>query len=408
MTDHILDARRGNNLARTGGAEREASWSGIFSMTLCVFALIASEFMPVSLLTPLAADLHVSEGLAGYGIAISGAFAVLTSLSISTIAGSMNRKTLLLLLTGLMCVSGLIVGLSSNYVVYMIGRALIGIVIGGFWSMSAAVAMRLVPTQSVPRALAIFNGGNALATVVAAPLGSYLGGIIGWRGAFLCLAPLALIALAWQWISLPSMKAAPRAAARANAFSLLKSPLVALGLLAVGIFFMGQFMLFTYVRPFLETVTGVDVRTLSMILLLLGVGGFAGTVLIGGFLKAGLYSTLIVIPLIMAAIALALIAFGERMPAASVLLGFWGLVATAAPVGWWAWLAKSLPKDAEAGGGLMVAAVQLSIALGSTIGGVLFDGSGYRVTFVASAALLLIAAVLAFLTARIERAKTDV
>ncbi|MEC4718234.1 MFS transporter [Noviherbaspirillum sp. CPCC 100848] len=372
-------------------------------MTLCVFALIASEFMPVSLLTPLAADLHVSEGLAGYGIAISGAFAVLTSLSISTIAGSMNRKTLLLLLTGLMCVSGLIVGLSSNYVVYMIGRALIGVVIGGFWSMSAATAMRLVPSQSVPKALAIFNGGNALATVVAAPLGSYLGGIIGWRGAFLCLVPLTLIALAWQWISLPSMKATPRVTASTNVFSLLKSPLVAVGMLAVGVFFMGQFMLFTYVRPFLETVTGVDVRMLSMILLTLGIAGFAGTALIGGFLKAGLYRTLIAIPLIMAAIALALIAFGKSTSAAFVLLGLWGLVATAAPVGWWAWLAKSLPRDAEAGGGLMVAAVQLSIALGSSIGGVLFDGIGYLATFVASATLLLIAAVLAYLTARIER-----
>lgn len=406
MTDQVLDVQRGNALARPGAVDRQAFWGGVFSMTLCVFALIASEFMPVSLLTPLSADLHVSEGLAGYGIAISGAFAVLTSLSISTIAGSMNRKTLLLLLTGLMCVSGLIVGLSSNYVVYMIGRALIGVVIGGFWSMSAAVAMRLVPSRSVPKALAIFNGGNALATVVAAPLGSYLGGIIGWRGAFLCLVPLALIAMVWQWISLPSMKATPRAAATANVFGLLKHPLVALGMLAVGTFFMGQFMLFTYVRPFLETVTGVDVRMLSMILLVLGIAGFAGTVLIGEFLKAGLYRTLIVIPLIMAAIALALIAFGERMPAVFVLLGLWGLVATAAPVGWWAWLAKSLPRDAEVGGGLMVAAVQLSIALGSTIGGVLFDGSGYRATFVASAALLLIAALLASLTARIERPKT--
>ena len=405
MIDQVLDVQSDTGLARAGVRDQQAFWGGIFSMTLCVFALIASEFMPVSLLTPLATELNVSEGLAGYGIAISGAFAVLTSLSISTIAGSMNRKTLLLLLTGLMCVSGLIVGLSSSYVVYMIGRALIGVVVGGFWSMSAAIAMRLVPAESVPRALAIFNGGNALATVVAAPLGSYLGGIISWRGAFLCLVPLVLIAMVWQWISLPSMKATPRAAASANVFSLLKNPFIAMGMLAVGTFFMGQFMLFTYVRPFLETVTGVNVSMLSMILLVLGIAGFIGTVLIGGLLNSGIYRILIVAPLMMAAIALALIAFGESTPAAFVLLGLWGLVATAAPVGWWAWLAKSLPKDAEAGGGLMVAAVQLSIALGSTIGGVLFDGSGYRATFVGSAALLLIAAVLAFLTARIERTK---
>jgi predicted MFS family arabinose efflux permease len=201
------------------------------------------------------------------------------------------------------------------------------------------------------------------------------------------------------------MKAAPRAAASGNVFSLLKNPLVTLGMLAVGTFFMGQFMLFTYVRPFLENVTRVDVPMLSIILLVLGIAGFAGTVLIGGFLKTGMYRTLIVIPLFMAVIALALVAFGEWVTAVLALLGFWGLVATAAPVGWWAWLAKSLPKDAEAGGGLMVAVVQLAIALGSTIGGVLFDGSGYRSTFVTSAALLLVAAVLAFLTARIERTK---
>jgi len=164
-----------------------AHWGGVLAMTLCVFALIASEFMPVSLLTLMASDLRVSEGMAGYGIAISGVFAVLTSLSISRVAARMDRRTLLLSLTSLMAVSGAVVAWANGYAMYMAGRALIGIVIGGFWSMSAATAMRLVPAAQVPRALAIFNGGNALATVIAAPLGSWLGGVIGWRGAFLCL-----------------------------------------------------------------------------------------------------------------------------------------------------------------------------------------------------------------------------
>ena len=161
-----------------------AYWSGVFAMTLCVFALIASEFMPVSLLTPMATELHTTEGLAGRGIAISGAFAVLTSVFIAGIAGSMKRKTLLLVLTFLMSVSGAVIATAPNYAIYMVGRALIGVVVGGFWSMSAATAMRLVPIADVPRALAVFNGGNALATVIAAPVGSYLGSVIGWRGAF--------------------------------------------------------------------------------------------------------------------------------------------------------------------------------------------------------------------------------
>lgn len=391
-----------DDVAPRDTADQPARWSGVLAMTLCVFTLIASEFMPVSLLSPMAAALQVSEGLAGYGIAISGAFAVLTSLCISTLAGRMDRKTLLLLLTSLMGVSGLVVGLAPDYLTYMIGRALIGVVVGGFWSMSAAVAMRLVPVHRVPRALAIFNGGNALATVVAAPLGSYLGNIIGWRGAFLCLVPVALGVLLWQWKSLPPMPPAPRAAESSNVFRLLKNPLVAFGMLAVGMFFMGQFVLFTYVRPFLESVPRVDVPTLSMILLVIGVAGFVGTALIGAVLKQGMYPALVCIPLAMAIIALGLTAFGGSVAVSFVLLGLWGLLATAAPTGWWSWLAGALPRDAEAGGGLMVAMVQLCIACGSTIGGILYDGSGYRTTFVVSAALLLLASVLAFQTFRAQ------
>ena len=307
-----------------------------------------------------------------------------------------------------MFLSAPIIALAPNYLTYMAGRVLLGVAIGGFWSMSAASAMRLVPAAKVPRALAIFNGGNALATVVAAPLGSYLGSIIGWRGAFFCLAPVALLAFVWQWMSLPSMKAEERTASSSNVFKLLKNPVVALGMAAVSIFFMGQFALFTYLRPFLETVTGVDVSTLSLILLTIGVGGFIGTILIGAFLKRSFYGTLVAIPLLMAVIAVALIAFGSSVSIAVALLGVWGLVATAAPVGWWSWLARTLPENAEAGGGLMVAMVQLAIGLGSTVGGLLFDIRGYQSTFVASAALLLISAFLAFLASRAERAQKSV
>ncbi len=379
-----------------------AFWSGVFAMTLCVFALVASEFMPVSLLTPIAADLKISEGLAGQAISVSGAFAVLTSLFVSALAGRMSRKTLLLWMTGLMFVSGLVIALAPNYAIYMAGRALIGVSIGGFWSMSAATAIRLVPTHQVPRALAIFNSGNALATVVAAPLGSYLGAVIGWRGAFFCLAPVALLAFVWQWISLPSMQAEERTAGSGNVFKLLTNPLVALGMTAVSIFFMGQFTLFTYVRPFLETVTRVQVSTLSLILLTIGAAGFLGTILIGAWLKRSFYGTLIVIPLVMAAIAVTLMIFGSWMAGVAVLLGVWGLVATAAPVGWWTWVARTMPDNAEAGGGLMVAVVQLAIGLGSTVGGLLFDMSGYRSTFGVSAVLLLISAFLALLASRAE------
>lgn len=377
-----------------------AHWGGVFAMTLCVFVLIASEFLPVSLLTPIAGDLHVSEGLAGQGIAISGALAVVTSLTISRLAGGINRKYLLLGLTALMAISGTIIALAPVYPVYMLGRALIGVVIGGFWSMSAATAIRLVPQHQVPRALAIFNGGNALATVVAAPLGSYLGATVGWRGAFLCLIPLAIAAFIWQCISLPSMESATKRTPQGSLFRLLRVSIVPVGLLACGLFFMGQFALFTYVRPFLESVTRVNASGLSWILLAIGIAGFVGTLLVSSALNARFYLTLILIPLLMAAIAGTLLLTAQSVWTVAFLLSLWGGLATAAPTGWWTWIARSLPDDAEAGGGLMVAVIQLSIALGSTAGGLAFDILGWRSAFALSGGLLLAAAAMTVFTSR--------
>jgi predicted MFS family arabinose efflux permease len=375
--------------------EAPAAWGGVFAMTLCVFALIASEFMPVSLLTPMAADLRISEGLAGQGLAISGAFALLTSLGVTTLARRVDRKLLLLVLAAAMGLSGFIVGMAHDLATYLTGRALIGVVVGGFWSLSAAVVMRLVPAPEVPRALAVLNGGNALATTLAAPLGSYLATLAGWRGAFLALVPISLAALVWLAVSLPPMPVDRQAARSASPLRLLARRDVRVAMLALGSFFMGEFILFTYLRPFLEQVTGLDERELPLMLLLIGLAGFVGTALIGRLLQRSLRAALVGIPLLLAGLAFALATVGRQPVLVAVLLALWGLASTAAPVGWWTWMARALPRDAEAGGGLMVAMVQLCIAAGSVAGGLLFDAWGPQATFVASAGVLLAAALAA-------------
>src|SRR3954447_25996189 len=380
-------------------SQLRGGWSAVLALTLCVSALIASEFMPVSLLPPIASDLQLTEGQAGQAIAVSGIFAVLTSLFISSVTQTIDRRVLLLGLTVVMLVSGLVVAFAPNFTVMVVGRAIVGVVIGGFWSMSAAIVMRLVSEDEVPRALGLLNGGNALATTIAAPLGSFLGQYIGWRGAFFTVVPLAALTFVWLLMTLPSMPARGRSSAAA-AFRVLRRRNVPLGIMAVSLLFIGQFALFTYLRPFLETVTGVSVSALSLILLALGASGLLGTYLIGFVVKTWLYGLLVAMPLALAAIALALIAVGSSTVATGVLLALWCFIATAAPVAWWSWLSRTLPDDAEAGGGLMVAAIQLAITLGASAGGLLFDGSGYQATFALSAALLCGSGLLAWAGSR--------
>lgn len=376
------------------------AWGAVFVMSLCCAVLIASEFMPVSLLTPISSDLNMSEGQVGQAIAISGIFAVVASLTISRVFKTWDRRHIILLLTLLMIVSGIVITSAHSAALFMLGRAILGVVIGGFWAMSTSIVMRLVPPLSVPKALGLLNGGNALATTIAAPLGSFFGFNYWLAWCFFCIVPIAIVALIWQFKSMPSLPAILSVEKSKNPFGLLKRPIVLYGMTGILLLFMGQFALFTYLRPFLETVTHVDATMLSILLLILGLAGLVGTFVISLILHQHVYRYLILIPFIMALIAGAFVFGGEHLWFVAILMGFWGFIGTSAPVAWNTWLAQTLHQDAEIGGGLMVAIIQFAITLGATIGGLLYDSYGYSATFYMSATILLLGAITAFLTWR--------
>jgi predicted MFS family arabinose efflux permease len=366
------------------------TWSAVGSMSMCVAMLIASEFMPVSLLTPIAADLGASEGMAGQAISISGLFAVVTSLLIPTIASRFDRRHVLIALTGVMLASLLLIASASNFRMFMAARALLGITVGGFWALATATIMRLVPRESVPRALGLMYMGNAMATAFAAPIGSYLGAIIGWRGIFWSLAPIVVINLAWQWLSLPPM--APQAANPVGkVLGLLKRRNVAFAMLGVMLTFAGAFATFTYLRPFLETYTRVTVPQLSLLLLGLGIAGFAGTYGATALLGRHLYALLRWLPLALAAVTLAMLAVGHVLWGVAVTMIAWGALQSAIPVSWSTWLSKGISDEPESGGGLIVAAIQLSIMLGAALGGLLLDHISIAAPLLGGAALLALA-----------------
>ncbi|MBW3759639.1 MFS transporter [Aeromonas jandaei] len=360
-------------------------WSAVAAMSLCVALLIAAEFMPVSLLTPIATDLGASNGMAGLAIAIAGLFAVPTSLLIAPLSHRLDRRHVLLGLAVVMLTSLIVIALSPNFTVLMVARALLGIVIGGFWALATATIMRLVGSQSVPKALGILYTGNAVATAFAAPIGSYLGGLIGWRGVFWLLVPLVVINLLWMALCLPSMRSQARPQ---SAFRLMQRPNVVIAIMGVTLTFAGAFSAFTYFRPFLETRTLVDLPQLSALLLALGLAGFAGTTAVSLLLHRHLYRMLRWLPLALGVITLALLTVAHHFWGVALMLILWGMLNSAIPVAWSAWITQGIADTPESGGGLMVAAIQLSITLGAAVGGWLLDSLSISATFMGSALLL--------------------
>lgn len=373
-----------------GVASPGAAWGAVLSMTLCVSMLIASEFMPVSLLTPMAQGLGATEGQTGQAISISGLFAVLASLTITTVAGGLNRKWVLVAMTALLLVSLVLVAMAPNFTVLMIARALLGICVGGFWALSTAVIMRLVPERDVPRALSLMFGGQAIAAAFAAPLGSYLGGMLGWREVFWLLTPIVAANLIWHVVALPSLPA--RGGQNLGSLiEVLRRPYFARGLVAAMLSWGSAFTMFTYLRPFLEQVTGVDVTVLSILLLVLGSAGFIGT-WAAGRINGDRIARLLMLPaLVMGATTLVLLAVGASVLAVGVLLAIWGAMNTAMSVIWMTWMSRNVDDAPEAAGSLMVAAIQVSILLGAVVGGLLLDGFSINATFLGSVALAVAA-----------------
>jgi predicted MFS family arabinose efflux permease len=365
-----------------------------------VFGLLTAEYLPASLLTPMAVDLGVSEALAGQAVTVTALVALFAGLLVPGLTRTIDRRVVLLGFSALMVISNLLVAASSSLAVLLLMRILLGIALGGFWSMAAAVAMRLVPAALLPRALAIIFSGIAVGTVVAVPLGSFMGGRYGWRSAFLAAAAVGVVTLAFQWFTLPRLS--PTTATRLRAvLDVLRRPGIGVGMLGCVLVHTGHFALFTYIRPFLESTTGVGPDGLALLLLGFGLANFVGTLLAGWLLHRNERATLVLMPALVGIAALALVGLPAAVPVQALLVALWGLAFGAVPVAWSNWVARSVPDQAESAGGMVVASVQSAIAAGAAAGGAMFSISGIAGVFVAGGVLMFLAALFIALMVRV-------
>jgi len=200
------------------------------------------------------------------------------------------------------------------------------------------------------------------------------------------MTPLAVATLIWQWLSLPSME--PQTTNPVGKlFGLLKRRHIAFGMAGVMLTYAGAFASFTYLRPFLESYTHVSLSQLSLLLLGLGLAGFAGTYGASALVGRHLFSLLCGLPMALAAVTIGLLAVGHSLWGVAAMMVVWGTLNSAIPVAWSTWLSKGIRDEPESGGGLMVATIQLAIMLGAGFGGLLLDHLSIVATFIGSASV---------------------
>ncbi|MEV8532500.1 MFS transporter [Streptomyces sp. NPDC051211] len=375
------------------------AWSAVLAVSLGIFCLITSELLPVGLLTPVGTELEVSDGTAGLMVTVPGLVAALCAPLVTVGTGRLDRRLVLCVLIGLMAAANLAAAAASAFPVLLAARLLVGVSVGGFWAIAGGLALRLVPPHQVGRAMAVIFGGVSIASVLGVPAGTLLGELSGWRVAFAAVGGLGLVSLLALVLLLPPLP--PRQTVTFPELpALLRShPGVRAGVIVTFLVVTGQFAAYTFVRPVLQDVSGVEAGLISTLLLGYGVAGVAGNFLAG---TRDARRTLLVIGPALTAV-LTLIGLLGSPAAGAVLLLAWGLAYGGVSVSVQNWMNKAAPEATEAASSLMVAMFNLAIAAGALLGGLAVDTVGTAAAPAAGAALTLLAAVTILATRRTAR-----
>jgi predicted MFS family arabinose efflux permease len=357
------------------GERSDPAWAAVVSLSLGVFGLVTAEFLPASLLTSMASDLNISNGAAGQAVTATAVVGGIAGLTLAILTKSIDRRLVLWTFTLLLILSNLLAATATGLTTLLVARVVLGVALGGFWSMAGALAMRLVPTRLVPRAMSIVLTGVSVATVTAAPVGAYIGDLWGWRTAFIVGAAVGVVALAVQLATVPKL---PPVAAPSfgTLIELIRRPSMRIALIALVIVVSGHFAGFTYIRPFLEQVPQLGIETISLVLLGYGIGGFFGNFAGAFVIERSLRAAVAIGSLLIAAMAVLLVAFGASSALSGIAVAIWGFAFGWLPVGFQTWTVRAAPDQAEGAGGLLVTAFQVAITFGAVFGGLLVDGFG--------------------------------
>ncbi|MFI1488778.1 MFS transporter [Streptomyces sp. NPDC020747] len=347
-------------------------WLAVVSVMLGLFAIVTTEILPIGLLTSIGSSFAISDGLAGLMMTMPGLLAAVSAPVVTVATARIDRRLMLCVFTLLLALANFLAAVAPDYWLVLVSRIVVGIVIGGFWSIGAGLAERLVPAESVGRATAVIFSAVPLGSVLGVPAGTFIGDLAGWRMAFVVMGVLTVGVIIMLLVFVPSLR--PVQATRLSVLrGMFGSTNTRFALLLTFLIVLAHFGTYTYVTPFLEQVTGMSSGLVTIALLIYGaagiVGNFLGGTAVARYPRAafGLAASMI------AAAALLMPVLGRWEIGAVALLTIWGVAYGAVPVMSQTWFAKATPHAPEAASVLFTASFQATFALGALVGGLTVD-----------------------------------
>jgi DHA1 family inner membrane transport protein len=387
-------------MTRVGESEQQGL-AAVLVLAVGTFATGTDAFIVAGLLPSLARSLHSSVAAAGQIVTVFALAYAVGSPLITTVTASVSRRPLLVGTLLLFALTNVLCAISPTIVALAGARVLAALLAGLFVPAASASASALVGPELRGRALGIVLGGTALATVFGVPIGLAVAELGSWRGAFLFVSALSVVAAVAIAALLPAVETPPRLPV-AKRIAMLRRPDILAVLLVTVAANAGGFCIYTYIATIFRDLGGPG--TLQALIFTFGVAAVLGGYAAGlGSDRWGAVPVLAVILVVFTVNHLLLAVWTGALATSLLYVAVWGVV------GWGTVPPQQhrLIQRAGAGAGIALSlnasALYLGIGLGGLIGGYIVAQAGPGQLGVAAGACGILALLLLRVSVAVER-----
>ncbi|MET3210720.1 UNVERIFIED_CONTAM: DHA1 family putative efflux transporter-like MFS transporter [Paenibacillus sp. PvR008] len=347
----------------------QSTWK-VYILAIISFLVGTSEYIISGILDQIATTMGITVAAAGQLITVfSLAYAIGTPI-LMAVTAKMDRRKLLLYSLGLFAVANLLSFVLPGFGMFIAARILMALGAGMVVVTALSIAAKIAPAGKQASSIATVIMGFTASLIIGIPLGRMISSAYGWKTVFLGIALAGIIALIVIAMTIPRIKG-DKPVPLLQQFALLKKPEVALGL-SITFFWLGGYSLaYTYISPYLLDVSGVGEDMLSIVLLAFGIASLIGSK-IGGYSadKKGIPFTLFG-GMVLHMISLLLLPFAAHsLIAVFALLILWSFAAwTSGPTQQYN-LVTLVPESSGVMLSLNQSTMQIAMAAGAGIGGV--------------------------------------
>jgi predicted MFS family arabinose efflux permease len=347
----------------------------IFILTIGVFAIINTEMGVIGILPLIAENFHVSISKAGLLVSLFALAVAISGPIMPLLFSGINRKKVMLFVLGIFLLGNIVSVFTSSFTVLLIVRVVPAFFHPIYCSLAFTAASTSVSEEEAPKAVSKVIMGVSAGMVIGVPVTSFIASATNLGIAMSFFAIVNAIAFTVTFLFVPSMPVKERLSYGAQ-LSVLKKTITWLSIAAVILMNGAVFGVYSYLAEYLETITNVHGKIISVILLIYGVANIIGNIVAGKLLSNNAIKFVVSFPFILGAVYIILFLMGQFTVPMALITLFWGILAGAGANINQYWIASAAPEAPDFANGLFLTSANLGTTIGTSVCGLLIAGIG--------------------------------